>query len=113
METDKKPLFIIMAIKFLAGAVMGFAAGIAVGRYLSSERGKKFKSKLGEIMEDFKHHIAPKLNDLRVMTVEEYNIFMDAAVEQYGKMKNMSKEMIRALQYKVRKSKDAITGTPG
>lgn len=90
----------------MVGAVMGIAMGFVAGTYLASERGKKFKSKVHEIMEDFREHIGPKIKDLAEMTKEEYDAFMDSAVEQYAKAKNMSVDLIDKLKNKVRRSRD-------
>ena len=48
-------------VKFLVGAVMGIAMGFVAGTYLASERGKKFKSKVHEILKGFREQNVPKI----------------------------------------------------
>ena len=87
--------------KFLQGAMVGLALGIAANLFLQSKAGKKLKEGVSEMAADFYDSVAPKIKKLGEITEEQYKEFMDKAVDQYVKAKKISVEMAQDLKEEV------------
>jgi gas vesicle protein len=90
--------------KVIAGAVAGIALGVAAGLFLQSKKGKKMRKDAENYVADFYKYISPKLKKIEKMGKEEYQEFMDGALEQYAKAKKISGPMIKELKATVQKS---------
>lgn len=85
------------AAKFLGGAVIGIALGVAASMFLSSKKGKELKKDIEGVMADFYKYISPKIKKIEKMGEKEYKEFMKNAAEQYAKAKEMSEDMASEL----------------
>ena len=93
-------------IKFVQGAVAGVALGVAASLFLTSKTGKKLRKDFSNTMADFYKHIAPQIKKIEKMGEKEYKEFMDNAIDQYGKVKKVSKVLIKKLKVEAGKSWD-------
>ncbi|OGZ66164.1 MAG: hypothetical protein A3C50_01590 [Candidatus Staskawiczbacteria bacterium RIFCSPHIGHO2_02_FULL_43_16] len=92
------------ATKLLGGAAAGLALGVAASMFLSSKKGKALKENVKETVADFYKHISPQLKKIGTMGQQEYQEFMEAAVQKYAKAKKLSKETGKELASQIQKS---------
>lgn len=92
------------ALKFLEGAAIGLALGVAATVFLTSEKGKKLTKDAKKMMADFYKYVSPKVKEMGKIGEKEYKKFMKASAEQYGKIKKLSKEKITQLAKEAQKS---------
>ena len=90
--------------KFLEGALIGLALGIAGSIFLSSKKGEKIKGDIKNITADFYKYIAPKVKKVKKMGEKEYKEFIKNSVKQYGKVKKISGDKISELTKEAIKS---------
>lgn len=84
-------------LKFIGGAVVGTALGIAAGLFLSSKKGKEMTSKAKEKLSDFYVYISPELKKIKEMGEREYNEFIEKAGEKYSKAKKLTEKEAKEL----------------
>ncbi len=92
------------ALKFLEGAAVGLALGIAGAVFLSSKTGQKLQKDVKDNLADFYKYISPKLKKMGKMAKKDYEEFMKQAVVQYGKARKMSEGATEELMDKVKES---------
>ncbi len=102
MEKNKKKAS--GAMRFLEGAAVGVALGIAGSMFLASKTGKKLQKDVKDSAADFYKYISPKLKKMGKMAKSDYDMFMKDAVKRYGKAKKMSEEATGELMDKVKDS---------
>lgn len=85
------------ALKFLEGALVGVALGVAASMFLESKKGKKMKEDVIGVMADFYKYISPKIRKIEKMGENQYKEFMKKSVEQYAKAKKISQDMTSRL----------------
>jgi len=83
--------------KFLEGAVVGVALGVAANMFLASKKGEALKEDITDVMADFYKSISPKVKKIKKMGEKEYKEFMKNAAEQYVKTKKISENMANQL----------------
>ena len=88
-------------IKFIQGAALGLALGIATNLFLKSKTGKKVKKEINHKLADFYNYISPKIKKMGDITEDQYKEFMDKAVDQYVKLKKVSVKTAKDLKDEV------------
>ncbi len=83
--------------KFLQGAVIGIALGVAASVYLGFKKGKIVKDDIIDVMADFYKDISPKVKKVEKMGEKEYKLFMKKAAVQYAKTKKISAKLAKQL----------------
>ncbi len=86
-----------MAKRFLKGALIGAALGVAAGLMLAPEEGKKFQKDAKKKYAKFYAEVAPKLKKMREVGEKDFKIFIKQAAENYAKAKKMSEPERRTL----------------
>jgi len=90
--------------KFLGGAAVGLALGVAASMFLSSKKGKEMTENVTDTVADFYKSIAPKIKKIKSMGEKEYKAFMEDAADKYSKAKKLSKERGDELMEQVQNS---------
>lgn len=83
--------------KFLSGALIGTALGIAVGIFTTSKKGEEIKKEVKSGIADFYQIIAPKLKKMKKIGEKEYKIFINKALADYNKDNKFNKEDLKNL----------------
>ncbi len=83
--------------KFVTGAVVALAVGVAATIFLNSKKGKKLQKNVKEGLGDFYKTVAPRLKKMKKIGQQEYKAFMKQAAQQYGKAKKMAGPKIAEL----------------
>ena len=92
--------------KFIKGALAGVVLGVAAGLFLNSKKGKQLQKDVQDHLADFYAYISPKIKKIERMGKKEYEEFMEKAVEQYKKTKNISADIADKIKEQVIKSFD-------
>lgn len=98
--------------KFLAGAAVGTAAGVALGKYLASEEGKKKKEKMMKRWADWHAYMRSKMEDMKGMEKSKYKQIITSVAEEYGKVKKLSDDVIDDLVKKTLALWDGVLEKP-
>ena len=85
------------SIKFLEGAVVGLALGVAATLFMKSKTGKALGKNIKDATADFYKYAAPKIKKLGKITEKEYKEFMKKMAEEYSKARKISKEKTKEL----------------
>lgn len=83
--------------KFLSGAMVEAALGIAAGLFANSKAGKELKKEVKDKMADFYQTITPKLKKMKEVGEKEYKAFINKAAADYNKDGKFSKEDLKKL----------------
>lgn len=81
--------------KFLSGALIGAVLGVAAGIFATSKKGKEMGREVKDKSVEFYNFIAPQLKKVREMGEQEYKKFINKAVLEYKKNKNLSTEQVK------------------
>ena len=84
-------------IGFLSGSAVGMGLGIAAGKYMESEEGKKTKENAKKMFADFCKFAEPKIKMAKNLGRAKYKQIIAAAGQEYGKMRKISDEAIEEL----------------
>ncbi|OGZ78725.1 MAG: hypothetical protein A2528_02095 [Candidatus Staskawiczbacteria bacterium RIFOXYD2_FULL_37_9] len=96
-------------LKFLEGAAVGLALGVAANMFLDSKKGKALKNDIESIMADFYKYASPKVKKIKKLGEKEYKIFMKGAAENYAKLKKISGNMAEQIIEKAQESWESFS----
>ncbi len=83
--------------KFLNGALIGAALGVAAGIFAESKTGKEVRGEVKAKLADFYKTVAPKLKNAKEMGEKEYKIFINKALADYNKTGKFDAEDLRKM----------------
>ena len=83
--------------KILAGTAAGMALGVAAGKYLESEEGKKKKEEIKKKLNEFYSYAEDRIKEMRSRGREKYLEEVSLAAAEYGKIKELTEEEVEAL----------------
>lgn len=84
-------------IKFLMGVAVGTGMTIAAKNYMETEKGKKVAEDTKNMLNDFYKYASSKIKMIKDMSTSKYSQAIRGAAEEYGKMKQLSNEMVEEL----------------
>lgn len=91
-------------MKVLEGGLIGAVLGVAAGMLLAPKSGKKMREDIKKLSGDFYSYIAPKIKKIKHLGEKEYNALVIKSVDNFAKIKKLSKEQQKALTAEAKKS---------
>lgn len=76
--------------KFLEGALVGAALGVAAEMLIASASGKKMRKDIKKLPGNFYRYISPQLKKVKRISGAQYDALVAKAVKKYAKTKRLS-----------------------
>lgn len=84
----------------------GVALGVAASLFMQSKRGQELKNEVEGYIAEFYMEVSPKIEKIKKMSKKEYEDFMDTALDNYAKAKDLSESIIHDMKEQIGKSWD-------